>query len=160
YWIYILIKCIFKKKLKIFNNKKFIFNNTDLEILFTFLVFSIGGIGFLCVKTLINAGAPLEKYNDFGHELTNGYTPIAHEHLITIIIFFILGIVSYLLIKIISKKLPPIPYIICCSILIINIIFSIIFILHTNITLDFDFGLTKVAISSLRYVFFLLSLML
>lgn len=128
YWIYRIVKCISKEKGGLLNNKRFLFNKRWVEGLYTIIVFVICILGFALNFISKETGEQLEKYIE--GQYLNIYTPLSFDHILTVIVIFFLGIAAYLIIKAYSDKMAPIPYVICCSILIINIIFTIVYFTH------------------------------
>lgn len=117
---------IFQKPTENLKKEKSQFMNIfePLSILFTFIVCFLL---FPFSSSLVETGSPLIMYA-IGSEFIDGYTPLSFEHMPTAITIFFLGILSYCIIKSSSKKLAPIPYGICYSILLINILFFIMVI--------------------------------
>lgn len=85
--------------------------------------------GFLLIKSDIQSGNPITIYIDGGNQ--NYYAALAEKHLLSIITIFVLGGIGYYIINFFYDKLSPIISIISCTVLIINIIFVIVFLVHT-----------------------------
>lgn len=155
YWIYKLIACIFSKKSKVFHNESFLLNKKWLESVYTFIVLMLCSFGFLFNSFSEKTGVPLEKY-DMG-QYTNNYTSLSFDHMLTVLVFFVLGVIAYYIIKMSSDKLPPIPYVICCSLLIINILFTFVYLFHTigisNLAIRFSMESLQVGFTFLSIIY-------
>lgn len=118
YWFYKLIRC--------FCNKNEV-NGVSLKIeyVFTVITFIICFSLFSFINSLVKTGLPLTKY-EFDSTPLNIYTPLSFEHSLTLLVFFTLGVIAYYLLKSSKIDFAPIPYVILCSIVIINIIFSLL----------------------------------
>ena len=156
YWIYRLVNS-FKTTMKKTNEKKW------TEAFYTFTVLFLSLVGFyynmslVKNKSLLNAGEAQTIY-EIGHDMITAYTPLASKHLFTFLVFFILGIISYFILKAFLNKLAPIPYVICCSILIINIAFMLMYITHTYNIINFTSDL-MLGVVALLFSFICLTLM-
>lgn len=118
YWFYKLIRY--------FCNKSEV-NGVSLKIeyVFTVITFIICFSLFSFINSLVKTGLPLTKY-EFDSAPLDMYTPLSFEHSLTLLVFFTLGVIAYYLLKSSKIDFAPIPYAILCSILIINIIFSLL----------------------------------
>lgn len=116
-------------------------------------------LGFAFTLSGVEAGEPLSKYEEGGY--ANAYAALSFNHILTVLVFFILGIIAYTILKVFADKLSPILYTICCSLLIINIIFTVIYYFHTRTTYYNDSVMVdgEDAIITLRMGFTFLSLL-
>lgn len=145
YWFYRLITS-FKTSMRKTKENKW------TEPVYTIIVLSLSLLGFcynillIRDKSLIDAGKAQTIY-EIGHDMITAYTPLASKHLLTFLVFFILGIIAYLILKLFINKLAPIPYVICCNILIINIAFMLMYVTHTYNSISLNSDLTLGVIS-------------
>ncbi len=155
YYLHALIS--FKLTIE-YEDNKIMPNKNKLEVFYTFVVFSLCLCQLNINKDLINAGKPLERYSV--GEWISAYNPLSSNHILTFLVFFILGIIAYLFLKIYLTKLPPIPYVLCCSMLIINIIFMSVYLFHVSILSNFvTFGSLLLGVFMLIPTFLILIIM-
>ena len=131
--IFVLIKligCIYRVDEPHINKLINIANKLWVDIFYTVIIIGICSYGFMNSFSGLHGGEPLSKYELGGY--MNGYASLAPEHILTIIVFFILGVVAYFLMKFFLNKLTPVVYTICSSLLILNIIFTVIYFIQTN----------------------------
>lgn len=129
YALFKVVACIYEGENKVIKA----LNQTWIEVLYMILIFIICFIGFGLNNDGIKAGQPLSRY-EIGGDYLNGYASLSSQHILTVAVFFILGIIAYSILKSKSYKLSPIIYTICCSLLILNIVFAITYYLHTRDT--------------------------
>ena len=132
--IYILFKLIgsmYKGESRILIKIIGLVNLEWVEVLYMFQVIVICAVGLESDLHAIKAGQPLQKYEIAGGFI-NVYASLSAEHLLSILILLILGVLSYYILKLFSEELSPIIYTICSSILIINITFTILYFIHTG----------------------------
>lgn len=151
YCVYKVIQSLCKSKVGFLSSRALL--NSDVLEFFNMLV-----IGAICIFGLwldnnaTIAGEPLIKHDRDG-QVVNSYMSLSSEHILTIAILFAMGIMAYYILKYLSKSISPIIYVICCSSLILNIVFTGIYFIHTSGKSDIMYGS-----GSIRYGFACLSL--
>lgn len=103
--------------------------------------FYLSGIYWLLVFGLYlnsmaeGAGVPLRIFEETG-QFANGYASLASEFSFSVLVLLTFGYVSFLLILFSSDAFPPIIYVLCSSIMILNVIFATTYLIHTGFTHD------------------------
>lgn len=151
--LYKLIESLYKGKSRISK----ILGSKILELIYMFFVVIICIVGFTFTIYGVEAGQPLTKYENGGYE--NSYSALSFEHMPTVLTFFILGLIAYAILSVFASKLPPIIYAICCSFLIINVIFTVVYYIHTQTSYYDGAGDVDNAIITLRIGLAFLSLL-
>ena len=129
FWIYKLIQSFFGKS-GIFISKKFILNNEKVEVFYSFIVIALSSFNLLCISGLVDTGKPLQIY-ELSNQYLNSYTPLSFQHILTFVVFFILGLLVYFILINFNGKMAPLLYVISCSILLINIALNVTYFTHT-----------------------------
>lgn len=132
-----LIGSIYKGQGKIIKKLIKIVNKEWIEVLYMLQIIGLCFLGFVFTFEGVKAGNPIYRY-EIGGEVVDGYASLSTEHLPTIAVLLILGILSYFILKLFSEELSPIIYTICSSILIIDIIFTILYFIHTSVHYSID----------------------
>lgn len=96
-------------------------------------------IGIFCILTLglafdsqgVQGGEPLRVYEQNGVSL-EGYASLSGHHVFTLFVFLCLSMVSYWLLSTKKVNLSPVLYTIHCVLLIILILLTIVYLLHTG----------------------------
>ena len=136
YIFYKLVDSVYKGENKIFKKIKGILGGKFLECMYMTFFLAVCTLGFILIFNGVKAGQPLSKYENGGY--LNVYTSLSFDHILTILVFFILGIIAYLILRIYAHKLSPMFYSICCSLLILNIVFTVVYYFHTKTYCHFD----------------------
>lgn len=118
-----------KSNNKIINRIKKFFNNFFLYSIYIFIGTLSCIISLIGNNSDIKAGNPITIYS---HNLTPStvHQSISSQSTISIFIILFLGIISFFILKCFSEKLSPILYVLFSSILILNVIFTIIYIIQ------------------------------
>lgn len=133
--VFILLKLIgsfYKGKNRILCKLLRIVNKRWIELIYTILVIGICIIGLALTFDGVKAGEPLSMYEQSG-EYINSYASLSLDHIPTVLIFFILSLLAYILLRSYSEKLSPVIYTVCCSLLIFNILFTAAYYYHTSV---------------------------
>ncbi|QUW20445.1 hypothetical protein JSQ81_11285 [Sporosarcina sp. Marseille-Q4063] len=93
--------------------------------IFTFIL-----LGFFFNIHGLPGGDPLRVYELTGMPL-EGYAPLSSD-LFTVFVFFILGWIAYWLLSDGMGKLSPILYVVSSSLLLVNILFTLVYFTHTG----------------------------
>ena len=118
-----------KSNNKIINRIKKFFNNFFLYSIYIFIGTLSCIISLIRNNSDVKAGNPITIYS-------NNLTPstvhqsISSQSTISIFIILFLGIISFFILKCFSEKLSPIIYVLFSSLLILNVIFTIIYIIQ------------------------------
>ena len=135
-----------------------VINKGYVEAIYTMLVVGICIIGFVLIFDGVKAGEPLSMYEQ-SREYINGYASLSIDHIPTVLIFFTLGLFAYILLKSYSEKLSPVIYTVCCSLLILNILFTASYYYHTNVNFHETSSSVGFEVWYLRLGFIYLSLL-
>lgn len=133
--VFILLKLIgsfYNGKNRILYKLLRIVNKRWIELIYTILVIGICIIGLALTFDGVKAGEPLSMYEQ-SSEYINSYASLSLDHIPTILIFFILSLLAYILLRSYSEKLSPVIYTVCCSLLILNILFTAAYYYHTSV---------------------------
>lgn len=118
-----------KSNNKLINRIKKFFNNFFLYSIYIFIGILSCIISLIGNNSDIKAREPITIYSNNLNPSTV-HQSISSQSTISIFIILFLGIISFFILKYFSKKLSPILYVLCSSILILNVIFTIIYIIH------------------------------
>ena len=133
--------------------KKF-FNNFFIYSIYVFLGILSSLICIIGNKSNVKAGEPLTIHSGFD---STTYQSFSSENTISILILTLLGIFAFFILKFFSKKLSPILYVLFSSLLILNIVFTIIYTIQVLGYLDGDFLDGNFYILGMLYCFITLS---
>ena len=136
---------------KNYKEKVFILDNPSMEIMFTVFTILECLIGFGINYSSLNPGEVLRIHNS---EIMIPYTPLAFKHIPTILTFLALGLFAYVMLKLFSEDLPPIPYVLCCSMLIINIILMVVYLIQVSTYGDYIWNISMIGINLIGFSFF------
>lgn len=78
-------------------------------------------------------GNPLRVYHMTGESL-EGYASLSTFHVETVFTFFILSLFAYWLLTAKMGRLSPVVYVVCTSLLMVNILFTLVYFTHTGFT--------------------------
>ena len=114
------------------------------EILSMGLSYFIFGLGIMWNANDVRAGIPLHKFEKNGM-MSDQYASLAHDHIAIVVLLVILGGVSYWRLTTGLIKLSPIFYIFYSTLMIVNIVYTFIYITHTGFAFYTELG-------GLRYI--------
>lgn len=120
-----------KGNAKIPNNEEVGAKRGFTGVFLGFLLFFLVVLGFFLNSFGEKAGIPLKIFS-VGGTTPKTYASLANEHVFTMIVFFVLGIIAFGILSTHRGKLSPILYTLCSSLLIIHIIISIAYVTHTG----------------------------
>ncbi|WP_255259994.1 DUF6688 domain-containing protein [Bacillus sp. AFS023182] len=86
----------------------------------------------------VQAGQPLHKY-EYNGVMQDQYASLAPDHIFIVVFLFILGGFSYWKLSSDIEKLSPVIYIVYSSLLILNVVFTVVYITHTGMTVYAEF---------------------
>ncbi|MFQ7001501.1 MAG: DUF6688 family protein [Clostridium sp.] len=104
-------------------------------------------------KSNVKAGEPLTIHSGFD---STTYQSFSSENTISILILTLLGIFAFFILKFFSKKLSPILYVLFSSLLILNIVFTIIYTIQVLGYLDGNFYILGMLYGFITLSFFYL----
>lgn len=119
--IFIMIKSLFKRGINLDN---YLVNTID--IIFTIF---LPVIAIICVYILKDGKEAIIIHDKT--ELTI-HSVLSHDHMLTIVVILVFSIISFWVLKIFSKKLSPILYLVFSSSLILEIVFTIFFFVQVK----------------------------
>lgn len=91
--------------------------------------------GFFLNGMAENAGEQLRIFDMTGAK-ANGYASLANEYIVSVIVLLTLGMISFWIVSLHYRALSPIIYVVCSTVMILNIIFAIAYLTHTVFTHD------------------------
>lgn len=95
-------------------------------------------LGIMGTLSDVQAGLPLHKYAYSG-AMQDQYASLASDHIFIVVVLFILGGISYWKLSLDIEKLSPIMYIVYSSLLILHVVFTVVYITHTGISIYAEF---------------------
>lgn len=140
-----------------FKKQNHILFKRKLKEFFIIVLFFICTLIFPISSTMVETGVPLQGYS-YGGVIT-AYTPLSFNHMPTAFVIFILGIIAYYTLTSLNEKLAPLPYVLCCSTLIINIIFSFMIFTQIFMSSSVNESLDVTLLSYFSFCFLILSFM-
>lgn len=105
-----------------------------LGVFYMFLLFFLIVLGFWFNSLALDGGEQLAIYELGGGIASDYYAPLSHDHMFTMITFFIFGMIAYGLLYTFKELLSPVIYILCSVLLVIHVLFTIIYFTHTGFT--------------------------
>ncbi|MGN7940087.1 DUF6688 domain-containing protein [Virgibacillus sp. 6R] len=115
--------------------------------------------GFSFNGQAVKGGETLRIFEVTGQKV-NGYASLANEYIDSVIALFIVGFICFCLIAFFHDALSPILYVLCSTILIINIMFAGVYLTHTGFLHDGDyFVVTLLQISFLALCFLYIAIL-
>jgi hypothetical protein len=100
------------------------------EVFLLMIIFSFILLGYFFNGQGIAGGDPLHVYEE--GIVVDGYASLSNTYVSIIFVFFILGLVANWLLMAMMGRLSPVLYIVCSSLLIVNILFTLVYITHTG----------------------------
>ena len=140
--IYILFKMvgsIYTGQRKLITKLIKIVNLDWVEVLYIFEIIGICILGLIFNSDGVKAGEPLTKYA-IGGSFANGYASLASDNIAFIVLILVLGVLSYFILKLFSDNISPIIYVVASSMLILNIVFTILYFIHTSVDYNIASG--------------------
>lgn len=99
------------------------------------------------------AGEPLRIFNMTG-ELVANYASLSATHVPTLFFFFMLSYLAYWLLPAEVGKLSPIVYVVCSSLLVVNVVVAIVYITHTGFwNYGIDVALLQLGYGSISFLY-------
>ncbi len=130
--IYSFVKMIrsFRKEKDTASSEVVIASGNIFEAFILLGIFFFILLGYFFNNSGVAGGEPLRVYERNNMPL-EGYAPLSAD-LSTVFVFFILGWIAYWLLSDGMGKLSPIVYVVSSSLLIVNILFTLVFFTHTG----------------------------
>ena len=131
------------------------------EALEAFMLLSIFGfifLGYTFNNRGVAGGSPLHIY-EMTEKPMAGYASLSNSYTVTIFVCLLLSLFAYWLLTARMGKLSPIVYVICSSLLLVNILFTLVYLTHTGIEHYVDSIDTRNAIFCLQFGYASLSLL-
>ncbi|MBY0599329.1 hypothetical protein K4569_24200 [Bacillus bingmayongensis] len=102
-----------------------------LEFISICISYFILWLGIMGNLSDVQAGQPLHKY-EYNNLMQDQYASLAPDHIFIVVLLFILGGFSYWKLSSDIEKLSPVMYIVYSSLLILDVIFTVVYITHTG----------------------------
>ncbi|MFJ7935263.1 DUF6688 family protein [Sporosarcina sp. NPDC096371] len=102
-----------------------------IEALIVTAILFVMMAGYYFNDSSVVAGQPLRIYDMTGELLAN-YASLSNTHVPTLTVFFVLSYFAYWLLPAGVSKLSPVVYVICSSLLIVNVVIACVYIMHTG----------------------------
>ncbi|QKY71497.1 DUF6688 family protein [Lentibacillus sp. CBA3610] len=126
-----------------------------LDVYYSIFIYCLCLIGLEINKSGLEAGEPLRIFEMTGDK-ANGYASLANEHMLTVVVFVTLGVVSFWVISLTQSGLSPIIYVGLSTIIILNVLFAAAYLTHTSFSHDgqlFPVFLLQVSFLSLTFLY-------
>lgn len=104
-----------------------------IEALILLIIFCFLLLGYFFNGQGVAGGDPLHVYEMRGMSI-DGYAPLSNLYIPTFFSFLILSLIAYRLLTTKMGRLSPIVYVVCSSLLIMNILFTVVYFTHTGFT--------------------------
>lgn len=104
-----------------------------IEFFFFFLVIGMILLGLFLNRFGMEAGVPLTVYSLTGKS-EDSYAALSNQHVLVVILLLTLGFIAYWYLRTRLERIPPIMYLICSTLLFMNILFAGLYITHTGFT--------------------------
>ncbi|WP_342513521.1 DUF6688 family protein [Sporosarcina sp. FSL K6-1522] len=88
-------------------------------------------VGTYLNELSVVAGEPLRVFEMTGQVASN-YASLSAIHVSTLFVFFILSYIAYWLLPAEGGKLSPVVYVVCSSLLVVNVVVAFVYITHTG----------------------------
>ncbi|MDQ0223853.1 DUF6688 domain-containing protein [Metabacillus niabensis] len=111
---------------------------TIIDCFSSLIILCLLTFGFSFNGQAVEAGEPLLIFEVTGQK-ANGYASLANEYIDSVIALFIVGFICFCLIAFFHVALSPILYVLCSTIIIINIMFAGAYLTHTGFLHDGDY---------------------
>ncbi|QDI93031.1 hypothetical protein EPH95_06260 [Salicibibacter halophilus] len=126
-----------------------------MDVFFSVVIYCFLLLGFYLNGVAVDAGGTLRIYEETG-AMANGYASLANEHIVSVIVLLTLGLTGFGVACIKYKHLPPMVYVACSTLIILNIIFAAIYLTHTvseNYGEGFSVTLLQITFLSLCFLY-------
>ncbi|MCM3766968.1 DUF6688 family protein [Neobacillus niacini] len=126
-----------------------------IDAFYSAVIIGLVMIGFFINSLGLEAGEPVRIFQVTGAKV-NGYASLATEHIFSVVLLLILGMFSFWLIGSHQGVLSPIVYTLCSTVMIGNILFSVVYLTHTIMTHggeEFSVPLLQVSFLSLLFLY-------
>lgn len=84
----------------------------------------------------VDAGEQLRVFELTGAMVGGGYASLAKEYILTVVVILTLGVISFWVITFYEASLSPVVYVVCSTLIILNILFIVAYLTHTGFSHD------------------------
>ncbi|MFI8710033.1 DUF6688 family protein [Bacillus sp. NPDC077411] len=101
-----------------------------IDVYTSMIIYCLFMLGFVLNGMAAGAGERLLIFEMTGAK-NNGYASLANEYVISVIVLLTLGMISFWIVSFNYGDLPPLVYVVCSTLMILNIIFAVAYLTHT-----------------------------
>ena len=123
----------FRAEKKTENGKAFATENAFEGVILS-VIFCIMLLGYLFNSQSVTGGDPLYVHQMTGKSI-EGYASLSTTYITTVFAFFFFSLLAYWLLTSKMGLLSPIIYVVCSSLLMVNILFTLVYFTHTGFLL-------------------------
>lgn len=126
------------------------------EGIFFISLFCLFFVGFYLNYGDAEGGEALLFYSEI-QKYSTGYASLSKEYVSSLSFVLVLGVLAYQVIRTRIDKISPLLYVLCCSILLFNIVIGLIYLTHTGFTNYPESLFSSLTVSILQVAYFSLS---
>lgn len=101
-----------------------------IDVYTSIIIYCLFMLGFFLNGMAAGAGKSLHIFEMTGAK-DNGYASLANEYVVSVIVLLTLGMISFWIVSFTYGDLPPLVYVVCSTLMILNIIFAVAYLTHT-----------------------------
>ncbi|PEL40317.1 DUF6688 domain-containing protein [Bacillus toyonensis] len=101
-----------------------------IDVYASMIIYCLFMLGFFLNGMAAGAGERLLIFERTGVK-NNGYASLANEYVVSVIVLVTLGMISFWIVSLTYGDLPPLVYVVCGTLMILNIIFAVAYLTHT-----------------------------
>lgn len=106
-----------------------------IDVFYSMAIYCLFMLGFFLNGIAADAGEQLHIFERTGAK-DNGYASLANEYVVSVIVLLTLGMISFWIVSLNYGDLPPLVYVVCSTVMILNIIFAVVYLTHTGFSHD------------------------
>ncbi|EEM18234.1 hypothetical protein bpmyx0001_8810 [Bacillus pseudomycoides DSM 12442] len=107
----------------------------SIDVFASMVIYCLFMLGFFLNGVAAGAGEQLHIFERTGAK-NNGYASLANEYIVSVIVLITLGMISFWIVSLNYGDLPPLIYVVCSTLMILNIIFAVAYLTHTAFSND------------------------
>ncbi|MCM3735291.1 hypothetical protein M3215_05535 [Bacillus cytotoxicus] len=106
-----------------------------IDVYASMIIYCLFMLGFFLNKAAAGAGERLHIFERTGIK-DNGYASLANEYVVSVMVLLTLGMISFWIVSLTYGDLPPLVYVVCGTLMILNIILAVAYLTHTVFSND------------------------
>jgi hypothetical protein len=124
-----------------------------IDACYSMALFCLFMVGFYFNSMGVEAGKPLKVYQMGGAKAFD-YASLSNEHILSVVVLLLLGMFSFWIISSSQGMISPIIFVLCSTLIILNILFAIIYLTHTGFSYEWsDFSVPVFQTSFVSLIF-------